>query len=119
MLDVKFVGETKPMAKFGWERIKVIDMTVFSELIWLGLPTLPWEEINRIKINSVPVARDAHFLGHLTDLSQPVRSLRLFPARVHLTFDLVMVTANNFLWGKLDIPCRCRCRTLSQEELLL
>jgi hypothetical protein len=67
---------TKPKAKSGWERIKVTDMTVFAELIQLSPPALLWENIDHIEINGVAVTRDASFLGYMTDLSQPVRSLR-------------------------------------------
>jgi hypothetical protein len=118
MLDVKFVDGTKSKAKSGSEPIKMTDMTVFAELIQFGPPALPWENIDGIEINGVAVARHAPFLGYVTDLPQLVRSLRHFPAGVPLTFNLVMVTANDFLSRKLDIPSWRRCKALSQEELL-
>jgi ubiquitin-protein ligase len=104
MLDVKFVYETKPKAKSGWERVKLTDTMVFAELIELGPPGLPRQNIDRIEINDIAVSLDARFIDYVTDLSQPVRSLRLFPAGVPVTFDVVMVTANGFLRRKLEFP---------------
>jgi hypothetical protein len=117
MVDVKFIYETKPKAKSGWERIKLTDTMVFSELIELGPPGVPRHNIDRIEIDDVAIALDARFIDYVTDMSQPVRSLRLFPAGVAATFAVVMVTADGFVRRKLDFAPSASVQDVVDSEL--